>query len=67
VTDILLKKWKASLKNKKLLQCNKEEFNGYPKSHHKHIQFCPTYRACINVGDPQKDISSICAETDAPN
>ena len=66
VTDILLKKWKASLKNQEAASMQKRRCQTDIQNSTTNISnfISPTEHA--GVGDPQKDISSICAETDAP-
>jgi len=65
VTDALLKYWEADLKNQEAASIRNRRIQTDIQHPTNIADFVlPTEHA--NVGDPQKDISSICAETDAP-
>ena len=65
VTDVLLKQWKADLKNQEAASIQKRRIQRDIQHPTNIDDFVPSTEHA-NVGDPQKDISSICAETDAP-
>jgi len=67
VTDMLMKQWKTDLKFQETASIQKirikTDIQNPTISPHNFVP--PTEQA--NTGDPQKDISSICADTEAPN
>ena len=66
MTDILLKQWKISLKNQESASMQKRRCQADIKNPTTNISDFVSPTEHPGVGDPQKDISSICAETDAP-
>jgi hypothetical protein len=65
VNDVLLKQWKADLKSQEASSIQKRRIQTDIQHPTNITDFVPPTEHA-NVGDPQKDISSICAETDAP-
>ena len=65
VTDVLLKQWKADLKNQEAASIHNRRIQTDIQHPTNIADFVPPTEHA-DVGDPQKDISSICAESDAP-
>ena len=65
VTDVLLIRWKADLKNQEAASIHNRRIQTDSQHSTNIADFVPPTEH-VNVGDHQKDISAICAESDAP-